>query len=118
AQDSGLVLPIGEVSLLMALRNLVENAVLYGPDGAEVIVGAVRSAESIGFYVEDRGPGLSPEEARACTQPFVRGQRAKGPGSGLGLPIADAALANAGMTMSFEQLQPTGFRITAVLRLS
>lgn len=115
---SQLILPISEEALLMALRNLVENAVIYGPGDADVIVGAVQSADSVGFYVEDQGPGLTADEAQACTQPFVRGQRAKGRGSGLGLAIAHAALANAGMTMSFEQLQPTGFRITAVLRLS
>lgn len=110
----GLMLPIGEDALLMALRNLVENAILHGPDGADVVVGAARSGRSIGFYVEDRGSGLTAEEAEACAQPFIRGNRTKGRGSGLGLAIADAALANAGMTMSFEQRRPIGFRITAL----
>lgn len=112
----GLVLPIGEDALLMALRNLVENAVIHGPDGAEVTIGADQHGNSVGFYVEDRGPGLTAKEAEACTQPFIRGNRTNGPGSGLGLAIARAALANAGMAMSFEQLPPTGFRITAAQR--
>lgn len=109
----GLLLPISEDALLLALRNLVENAVIHGPDGAQVIVGADPSSDSAGFYVEDRGPGLTSEEAEACIQPFIRGNSTNGPGSGLGLAIARAALANAGMTLSFEQLQPARFRITA-----
>lgn len=109
----GLVLPISEDALLLALRNLVENAVIHGPDGAEVIVGAARPGGSAGFYVEDKGRGLTVDEAEACTKPFIRGNRTSGPGSGLGLAIARAALLNAGMALSFEQLQPTGFRITA-----
>lgn len=109
----GIVLPIGEEALLMALRNLVENAIIHGPDGADVIVGAARPGDANGFYVEDRGAGLTADEARACAQPFIRGQGTNGPGSGLGLAIAQAALANAGMTLTFEQRQPTGFRVTA-----
>lgn len=109
----GLVLPISEDALLMALRNLVENAVIHGPAAADVIVGAVQSGNSSGFYVEDRGSGLTADEADACIQPFIRGKHTNGPGSGLGLAIARAALANAGMALSFEKLQPTGFRITA-----
>lgn len=110
----GMVLPISEDALLLAMRNLVENAVIHGPEGAEVIVGATRSANLVGFYVEDKGLGLTPDEAEACIQPFIRGNRTNGPGSGLGLAIARAALANAGMSLRFEQLQPTGFRVTAV----
>ncbi len=109
----GLVLPIGDDALLMALQNLVENAVIHGPAAADVIVGAIRSGNASGFYVEDRGTGLTADEAQACIQPFIRGKRTNGPGSGLGLTIARAALANAGMALRFEQLQPAGFRITA-----
>ena len=110
----GIVFPIDEDALVLALRNLVENAVIHGPEQAEVIVGATGSGNSIGFYVEDSGVGLSADEAEACTQPFIRGDRTSGPGSGLGLAIASAALRNAGMTLRFEQLRPTGFRVTAV----
>lgn len=108
-----MVLPISEDVLLLAMRNLVENAIIHGPHGAAVIVGAIRSEGLVGFYVEDSGPGLTSDEADACTQPFVRGNGTSGPGSGLGLAIARAALANVGMALSFEQLQPNGFRITA-----
>jgi two-component system sensor histidine kinase QseC len=109
----GMVLPISEDALLLAVRNLVENAIIHGPQGAVVIVGATRSEGLVGFYVEDSGRGLASDEAHACTQPFVRGNRTSGPGSGLGFAIARAALANVSIALSFEQLQPTGFRITA-----
>lgn len=111
----GLALPISEDALLLAMRNLVENAIIHGPDGAVVVVGAAHSAGSVGFYVEDSGPGLTSDEAAACTQPFTRGNRTTGPGSGLGLAIARTALANAGLTLRFERLRPTGFRVTAAV---
>lgn len=114
----GIVLPISDDALLLALRNLVENAVIHGPDGGEVIVGATQSAGSASFYVEDRGTGLTPEEAEACAQPFIRGNRTSGAGSGLGLAIARAALINTGMELRFEQLHPTGFRVTAARPLN
>jgi two-component system sensor histidine kinase QseC len=111
----GIDLPIAMDALLLALRNLVENAIIHGPRGGQVVVGAARSANGVSVFVEDQGAGLTAREAEECARPFIRGSGARGAGSGLGLAIARAALANAGMTFTFEQLDPTGFRVVAKL---
>ena len=112
---SDAVLPIAMDALLLALRNLVENAVIHGPQGGQVVVGAVGAKEGSGFFVEDQGPGFTADDAEACVRPFMRGRETRSSGSGLGLAIARAALANAGMILTFEQLDPTGFRTVATL---
>ncbi len=71
----------------MALRNLVENAILHSPPGAEVCVEV--TADPPGWRVIDAGPGV-PESLR--TRIFERFDRGDGhaanrPGAGVGLSI-------------------------------
>ena len=65
---------------------LVENALLYSPQGSEVTIAAAPGR----IEILDRGPGLAPGEEEAVFERFSRGQAGlRGPsGTGLGLPIA------------------------------
>lgn len=82
------VAPVQADLLRRALRNLIDNAVVYGGS-------AVLSVEDIGreiaIRVTDAGPGIAPEEMAKVLRPFYRVEgsrnRATG-GSGLGLAIA------------------------------
>ena len=73
------------------LRNLLDNAVRYAPDGGLVVVrGQVRGGEVI-VSVADEGIGLAPEHLNRLFEKFFRlksplGQQVRG--SGLGLPIS------------------------------
>ena len=84
-------------ALKRAISNLIENAVHHG-ERARVSL----AKESTGpvIVVEDRGPGIPPEEMSNVFQPFVRleGSRNKATGGvGLGLSIARSiALAHGG----------------------
>lgn len=71
-----------------ALRNLLDNALRYSPAGTEVLVRFTAMDGAIIFHVEDRGSGMSPDDAERAVERFWRAGR--GEGSGLGLSIVTA----------------------------
>jgi signal transduction histidine kinase len=103
---------VDRVRLEQALKNLIVNAISYGPRGAEVEVvahlessdeGEAPTAGSIlSIDVLDRGPGVSSELGTDLFEPFRRGPDAVGTGSGLGLATAAAAIRAHHGTLGFE----------------
>ncbi len=92
----------GEMLLLGELvKNLVENAIAYAGRGAEVTVRVASSSEGVRLEVEDNGPGIPPEKRVGVMQRFVRGERERAFGTGLGLPIVEeiAGLYGAAVTL-------------------
>lgn len=74
-------------SLGVMMRNLIENAVRHGQEGGQVDVEVFRAGSDTVFRVADDGPGIPLGERERLFSPFVRGGRAEGEGSGLGLSI-------------------------------
>lgn len=77
--------------LEQVLGNLIENAVKYSPDDAEVIVRAERVNGETVTSVTDRGIGIPPDELSAVFERFHRGKDVSTNhygGLGLGLYIA------------------------------
>lgn len=102
------LVPLPHNSLVIALRNLIENALLHGPSNSEVLV----DSNGKGFCVRDEGPGLSESASLAMLEPFARDSGSKAPGSGLGLSIVASALAPT-IQLSFERSQ-RGFSVCAL----
>jgi two-component system, OmpR family, phosphate regulon sensor histidine kinase PhoR len=76
--------------LLQVLLNLVENAVLHGPVGAEVLLTAATDPERSSWWrveVLDRGSAVAPEVMDGWFAPHARGAGATSRGTGLGLYI-------------------------------
>jgi signal transduction histidine kinase len=74
-----------------ALDNLVSNALQYG-SGAITL--AVREEGGLlGLHVADQGSGFGGDMAARAFRRFTRGQRARDPGSGLGLSLVAAIAA-------------------------
>ncbi|WP_051933712.1 HAMP domain-containing sensor histidine kinase [Massilia sp. BSC265] len=75
--------------LRLALKVLIDNALLFSPAGSKVTLGARRSGNGLEFTVRDEGPGVPPEDAACIFDKGYRGSNAAGlPGSGLGLYMA------------------------------
>lgn len=86
------------VALREMLRNLVDNALRYAPDGTVDIQATPVAGFRVALTVSDRGPGVSDDEKDAVQQRFTRGRAGESqPGSGLGLAIVrSVAMAHGG----------------------
>lgn len=81
----------GNADLLAAmLRNLVDNALRYIPEGAWVTVRLARGEGALLLRVEDSGPGIPSELRARVLHRFFRASGSTMPGSGLGLSIVAA----------------------------
>jgi len=71
------------------IRNLVENAVNYSPEGAEVRLGAAQQNGTYTITVADSGPGIPTEDLTRVFERFYRvdKSRSRPGGTGLGLAI-------------------------------
>ncbi len=72
------------------LRNLIENASNYGPEGSIVAIRSERTGSTIRITVSDRGPGIPDEDLPRVFERFYRADRSRSTdpgGTGLGLAI-------------------------------
>lgn len=108
--------PVNGDLIRIALRNLIDNAVRYSPNGGQVLVAITQTGNSVSVRVTDQGPGLSPEERQKVGQRFYRVLGNTAAGSGLGLSITQRIAELHGATL--ELLENPGNRgLTAELRL-
>ena len=73
----------------LALRNLVENALVHGAGGSFIRVTCAESRKGVSLAVVDDGPGVAPTELPSLTKRFARGSGAAQSGAGLVLSIVD-----------------------------
>lgn len=79
---------IGQTEWLRVLiRNLVDNAVRYTPEGGQVRVELTRNDGRCQLTVSDSGPGIPAAERETVLRRFHRLDQGGQPGSGLGLAI-------------------------------
>ncbi len=71
------------------LRNLLENAVHYAPDGADIRLASARAGSATVLVVSDNGPGIPVPDLDRVFERFYRvdKSRARPGGTGLGLAI-------------------------------
>ena len=90
-------------ALARALENLVENALVHGPEGGRVTISLSRVNGPALLTVRDEGPGPDPADRDRLFERFWRGAGASGrPGSGLGLSIVSAIVDRHGGTVSVD----------------
>lgn len=80
---------IEPLDLRTLLKNLIENAVRYTPEGGQVDVRChiVADSAELQVWVEDTGQGIPAAEREQVFEPFYRILGHQEPGSGLGLAI-------------------------------
>jgi len=74
------------VLLRLMVRNLVENAYRYGPEGSDITLTVAAQDHGFLIQIDDEGPGIDETKACELTQAFKRMDQRYG-GSGLGLNI-------------------------------
>jgi signal transduction histidine kinase len=74
-----------EARFRQVLEHLLENESKYAPPGQGVSLGAWVAGGEVVVYVTDDGPGIPPEDWESVFEAFVRGDRRRPRGSGIGL---------------------------------
>jgi two-component system sensor histidine kinase/response regulator len=92
--------------------NYLSNAVKYGGQPPRIQLGADLVAERtrVRFWVQDNGPGLTPEQQAALFQPFARVTETRVKGHGLGLSIVRRIAEKLGGSAGVESQPGAGSR--------
>jgi signal transduction histidine kinase len=88
-----------EEALNEILSNLVVNAIEAQPEGGSVRVRLASGGNHLDIFVEDDGPGISPDTRAKIFQPFFT---TKATGTGLGLAIVARRVSEMGGTIACE----------------
>lgn len=85
-------------ALAILLKNLLDNAIRYGPRHGRVRI----TFEPARIVVDDEGAGLAPEVMARLGDRFLRGAGNEESGSGLGVSIARRIARNHGLALRYE----------------
>lgn len=77
----------------LALANLVRNGIRYSTRDPAVIRLSARLEGDVVLSVEDNGIGIAEDEKTQIFEPYVRGRRGSGRGTGLGLALVSKIMA-------------------------
>ena len=95
--------------LLLAIHNLLENAIKFTTSGDIIEVRASENDNEIVIEVADTGPGIPEEEIGLVWEELYRSKQARGvPGSGLGLPMVRAIVEKHEGTVGLRSIQGQG----------
>ena len=97
------VVSADESRLVQLFENLFRNAVQHADGGVEVTVGSLPE----GFYIEDDGPGIPPDEHE---QVFDQGYTGNPDGTGLGLSIVSEIVEGHGWEITVTESASGGAR--------
>lgn len=102
--EGGAVPASGHAGLVgVLLRNLVDNAIRYSPEGGSVQVRASNEADAATLTVTDAGPGIPADERDKVGQRFYRVLGTEEYGSGLGLSIVKRIAERHGASVSLGE---------------
>jgi signal transduction histidine kinase len=91
--------------LRLALLNLIQNAIRYGPPARPISLRAFRTEAAVVIEVADQGPGIAPEHRQKIFERFYRVDKARSRaegGAGLGLAIVKWSVERMGGTVELE----------------
>jgi len=106
----------GENKMLRsALGNIVFNAVLHNPQGADIDIEVTQTKSNTVVVIEDNGVGIDSDEIPRLTERFYRGDSSRNSntgGSGLGLAIVKHALTRSGAVLDIKSSLGNGAKFT------
>ena len=100
------------------VRNLLENALRFSPEGGTIAVSTTRASQSVRLEVADQGSGIPADQASRVFERFYRVDAARSStagGAGLGLAIARWIVDLHGGRIWVEAVQPRGCRMVVEL---
>jgi two-component system phosphate regulon sensor histidine kinase PhoR len=102
-------------AIVLALDNLIDNAIRHSGETPTVFVRAAAAAEHVRFDVIDQGVGIPADDLPQVRRRFVRGSTARGPGSGLGLAIVSRIAADHGGALEIRSEIGHGTTATLII---
>ena len=109
---------VSEPDLIAVVRNLVDNAIRYTPEGGQVDLSTNVSGGKARLRIQDNGPGIPLDERDRVFDPFYRTLGSEQIGSGLGLSIVQTIAHRIGaeIRLDFSDLaRQTGLSVTVRL---
>ena len=106
--------PANEMLLGVLLRNLLDNALRYSPEGARVELTVQGDASGTLLTVQDSGPGMGEDQIAHLGERFFRVLGNEQPGSGLGWSIVRRLLDVFGASAQVGRSQSLGGLSVAV----
>ena len=101
--------------LRSALSNIVFNAVLHNPQGADIVIDITQSETHTEVVISDNGVGIDADEIPRLTERFYRGDNSRNSntgGSGLGLAIVKHGLTGCDATLAIKSTLGSGATFT------
>jgi two-component system sensor histidine kinase BaeS len=90
------------LAISRVVRNLIDNAVRFSPEGGIVTVDIATDADSAVLRVIDEGPGFDPSVRETAFDRFVTADPSRAGGAGLGLAIAKGIVSAHGGGIAIE----------------
>ncbi|HJV00145.1 MAG TPA: ATP-binding protein [Burkholderiaceae bacterium] len=103
-------------SLMILLRNLLDNAVRYTPPHGAVTIGVERRGTQGVLTIADSGPGIPPADLARVTDRFYRVPGTTENGSGLGLAIVQAVVTHLGAALELRNSAHGGLVVKVLFR--
>jgi two-component system sensor histidine kinase BaeS len=118
AESPELPVSADAVAVQRCLRNLLDNAIKYTPEGGQVRIRAGRSGGEARVVISDTGVGMSEMDRQRAFDFSYRGQAARAsgtPGSGLGLALSRELLEANGGRIVLSSEAGRGSEVTVLL---
>ena len=107
--------------LIMAMSNLIENAINYSPENTVVSVLLKKSADFAEIAIKDQGVGIAESDIDRIFERFYRVDSARSRdtgGTGLGLSIVKHVISNHGGDIQVWSVPGTGSTFTVLLPIT
>jgi signal transduction histidine kinase len=111
-------LAVDRDALSQALRNLLDNAVKFSPEGKQIDVYLKRNPSDVTIEVKDRGAGIPSHELGRIFDKFYQGRSAtrfSGKGTGLGLTLVKHTVEAHGGRITVKSQVGNGSSFTIIL---
>jgi two-component system OmpR family sensor kinase len=116
--DQDVWVSVHELDLITVIKNLVDNAIRYTPEGGKVDLSVDIESHRVQLHVKDSGPGIREEERMRVFDPFYRTLGSDQVGSGLGLSIVRAIAERMGAEVRLacsDEATQSGLCVSVVL---